>query len=68
MFGLVPMALLVGGWPCLLLAWGWLSGQSLPLLARTSLVAGVNVVGAIKLLRKQEGEAARRQNAGKHKA
>lgn len=70
MFSFGSMTLLVGGLALFaLLAWGWLSGQSLPLWPAL-LVAGVNVVGAIKLLQETKAKqaAARNKTQRKHKA
>jgi len=69
-FSFGSMTLLVGGLALFaLLAWGWLSGQSLPLWPAL-LVAGVNVVGAIKLLQETKAKqaAARNKTQRKHKA
>jgi len=68
------MTLAVGGLALFaLLAWGWLSGQQLPLWPAL-LVAGVNVFGAIKLVQEtkakraaQEAAAAAAQNKRKAK-
>lgn len=70
MFSFGSMTLLVGGLALFaLLAWGWLSGQSLPLWPAL-LVAGVNVVGAVKLLQETKAKqaAARNKTQRKHKA
>lgn len=69
MFSFGSMTLLVGGLALFaLLAWGWLSGQSLPLWPAL-LVAGVNVVGAIKLLQETKAKqaAARNKTQRQHK-
>ena len=52
------MTLAVGGLALFaLLAWGWLSGQQLPLWPAL-LVAGVNVFGAIKLMQETKAKRA----------
>lgn len=52
------MTLMVGGLALFgLLAWGWLSGQSLPLWPAL-LVAAVNVVGALKLVQETKAKRA----------
>lgn len=52
------MTLAVGGLALFgLLAWGWLSGQALPLWPAL-LVAAVNVVGAVKLLQETKAKRA----------
>lgn len=56
-FSFGSMTLAVGGFALFaLLAWGWATGQQLPLWPAL-LVAAVNVVGAVKLL--QETRAKR---------
>lgn len=51
------MTLVVGGLALFgLLAWGWLSGQALPLWPAL-LVVAVNVVGAVKLLQEARAKA-----------
>lgn len=57
------MTLVVGGLALFgLLAWGWLSGQELPLWPAL-LVAGVNVFGAVKLLQETNAKRAAAQQA-----
>lgn len=57
------MTLAVGGLALFgLLAWGWLSGQELPLWPAL-LVAGVNVVGAIRLVQETKAKRAAQQAA-----
>jgi hypothetical protein len=52
------MTLAVGGLALFgLLAWGWMSGQSLPLWPAL-LVAAVNVVGALKLVQETKAKRA----------
>lgn len=51
------MTLVVGGLALFgLLAWGWLSGQALPLWPAL-LVVAVNLVGAVKLLQETKAKA-----------
>lgn len=52
------MTLAVGGLALFgLLAWGWMSGQSLPLWPAL-LVAAVNVIGALKLVQETKAKRA----------
>lgn len=57
------MTLAVGGLALFgLLAWGWMTGQQLPLWPAL-LVAGVNVVGALKLMQETKAKRAAQQAA-----
>lgn len=63
MLSFASMTLAVGGLALFgLLAWGWLSGQELPLWPAL-LVAGVNVVGAIRLVQETKAKRAAQQAA-----
>lgn len=62
-FSFGSMTLIVGGLALLgLLAWGWVSGQSLPLWPAL-LVAAVNVVASVKLFREAKAKRAAMQAA-----
>lgn len=57
------MTLAVGGLSLFgLFAWGWLSGHALPLWPAL-LVAGVNIVGAVRLLQETKAKRAAAQQA-----
>lgn len=62
-FSFGSMTLIVGGLALLgLLAWGWVSGQSLPLWPAL-LVAAVNVVASVKVFRETKAKRAAMQAA-----
>lgn len=65
-FSFGSMTLLVGGLALFgLLAWGWMTGQPLPLLPAL-LVAAVNIVGAVRLLQETKvKKAAAAESAAK---
>lgn len=61
------MTLAVGGLALFaLLAWGWLSGQELPLWPAL-LVAGVNIVGAARLVHETKAKRTAMANAAQKK-